>query len=98
MSKGKLKKGLVVAGENNVRWFKYTNWSSTLKVTLTGRTNDQLVWYIYEGSTLKKRRILTPSLEKMYTTFYGAKRGVTYYVKVQKLTPTSSGFYHVKFE
>ena len=97
MSKGKLQKGLVVAGENNVRWFKYTNWSSTLSIKLTGGTNDQLVWYIYEGSTQKERRILTPSLANMTTTIYGAKRGVTYYVKVQKLTSTSSGYYHVIF-
>lgn len=96
MSKGKLQKGLVVAGENNVRWFKYTNWSSTLSIKLTGGTNDQLVWYIYEGST-QERRILTPSLANMTTTIYGAKRGVTYYVKVQKLTSTSSGYYHVIF-
>lgn len=98
MSRGKLQKGLVVAGENNIRWFKYTNWQSTLKITLTGGTNDQLVWYIYEGGTQKSRRIFTPSLANMSTTIYGAKKGVTYYVKVQKLTSTSSGYYHVKFE
>ncbi len=97
LSKGKAQKGLVVAGENNVRWFKFTNWQSYTTVTLTGGTNDQLVWYIYEGNRQISRRILTPSLAKMWTSF-SAKRGVTYYIMVQKLTPTSSGYYHVKFE
>ena len=97
LTKGKAQKGLVVAGENNIRWFKFTNWQSYTKITVTGGTNDQLVWYIYEGNKQISRRIFTPSLAKMWTSFT-AKRGVTYYIKVQKLTGTSSGYYHVKFE
>ena len=99
LSKGKIQKGLVVAGENNVRWFKFTPWQSYVTVRLTGGTNDQLVWEIYRGSTLinKGRRILTPDLEWQSTGF-GCQRGATYYVKVYKKTTTSSGYYHVKFE
>ena len=97
LTKGKAQKGLVVAGENNIRWFKFTNWQSYTKITVTGGTNDQLVWYIYEGNKQISRRIFTPKLAKMWTSFT-AKRGVTYYIKVQKLTGTSSGYYHVKFE
>lgn len=97
LTKGKAQKGLVVAGENNIRWFKFTNWQSYTKITVTGGTNDQLVWYIYEGNKQISRRIFTPSFAKMWTSFT-AKRGVTYYIKVQKLTGTSSGYYHVKFE
>ena len=97
LSKGKLQKGLVVAGENNIRWFKFKNTQSVVKITLTGGTNDQLVWYIYQNNKLISKRILTPSLAKMWNTFT-AKKYATYYIKVQKLNSTSSGYYHVKFE
>lgn len=91
------RKGLIIAGQNNVGWFKFRPHKRNFKITFAAGTNDKLVWRVYCNNKHVSSRVFYQYLSWQSANFYGPS-DATWYVKVERVNSNSSGRYQVRFQ
>lgn len=100
VSRNTTKKGFIAAGSSQADWYKIKVTKSTVKITLTGATNDKIVAKLY-NSKGKAVSSSTASISRSGYNYYlkgtNMKKG-TYYIKVYRGNSKSSGYYNLKWQ
>lgn len=100
IKKKKTKKGIIESGKNSKQadWYKFKLTSKKkVKINVTTGSNESLKIILYKGG----KRIITKTVRGNSTgdiTSVGKWPKGTYYIKVQRGTSTSSGYYTLKWK
>ena len=100
IKKKKTKKGIIESGKNSKQadWYKFKLTSKKkVKINVTTGSNESLKIILYKGG----KRIITKTVRGNSTgdiTSVGKWPKGTYYIKVQRGTSTSSGYYTIKWK
>lgn len=104
LKKGKkgTKKGTLEAGSGQVDWYKFkkTNTKSTVTVTVKGKTNDKIKVSVYRPG--KSKAAASGTFSYMYEgykfTIPKSYPKGTYYIKIERGSKKSSGWYSVTWK
>lgn len=97
LPRGAYRKGLIIAGQNNIGWFKFKPHKNNIKITFAAGTNDKLVWRVYCNNKYVNSSVFYQFQSWQTQSYYGPSNA-TWYVKVERVNGTSSGRYQVRFQ
>lgn len=106
IKKGKTIKGIIPAGDKQADWYKFkVTKKQYLKLSWSAKTNDLMKFTVYEGSknigTVKANYASSKTYSQYVTNLYTNKKlkvdPATFYVKIERATKTSSGYYTFKW-
>lgn len=95
----KTKKGTITAGSKQADWYKFKlKKKKSVRITFKGRTNDRFKVTVYKGGRKIGSRTYWYSDASMTLKSIGKWTKGTYYIKVQRASSTSSGWYSLKWK
>lgn len=98
LKKSKTKKGTIQAGSGQADWYKFKKTSKKkTTVTIGGRTNDKIKVTLYRGSKKIATGTFNYSHKGYEFTMTNYPKG-TYYIKIERGSKKSSGWYSVKWK
>lgn len=99
IKKAKTKKGTIQPGSSQADWYKFKlTGKKSVKFYFSGRSNDGLKITIYKGGKKIGTQSLSSSSSSVTFRSGGKWTKGTYYMKVQRATKYSSGWYAVKWK
>ena len=95
---GKNINGLVAAGESRADWYKFkVKKDKKLKINVSGNVSGKLNILVYRNSQKVHTYSFYGGSAEIKTLFGKSKRG-TYYIKIARSNPTSSGSYTLRWK